>query len=195
MTIVAPREGLVFRKKVLDNRDMARTIRRLGHQMIEGCKDLNTLALIGVRTRGVPIARRLQAVIRDAEGVEPPVGELDIALYRDDVFDGMTMPEVRPTLLPFEVRGREIVLVDDVLYTGRTVRAALDALMDWGRPQCIRLATLVDRGHRELPVQADFSGAHVETTRSESIQVCLEEVDGLDEVRLWAQGDSMGRSV
>jgi len=175
------------RRTVLDTVAMRRAIRRLGHQLVEDAVDVSNLALIGVRTRGVPLARRLAKVIAEAEGVEPPVGELDITLYRDDVFEGLAVPEVRPTLLPFEVRGRHIVLVDDVLYTGRTIRAALDALMDWGRPHCIRLAVLVDRGHRELPLHADYVGSTVSTALGESIEVCLAEIDGEDEVRHWSE--------
>ncbi|MEE2789200.1 MAG: bifunctional pyr operon transcriptional regulator/uracil phosphoribosyltransferase PyrR [Myxococcota bacterium] len=187
--LVAPRGGLHLRRIILDQKEMARSIRRIACQIVEGVDQVEALALIGVRTRGVPIARRIQAEIADLEGVAPLVGELDIALYRDDVFDGMPMPEVRPTLLPFEVQARQLILVDDVLYTGRTIRAALDALMDWGRPRWIRLATLVDRGHRELPVQADYSGCVVETSRTDSVQVCLEEVDGVDEVRMWSRDE------
>ena len=177
------------RRTALDAVGMRRAVQRLGHQLVEGAGDISTLALIGIRTRGVPLARRLAQVIAEAEGVEPPVGELDITLYRDDVFEGMAVPEVRPTVLPFDVRGRDIVLVDDVLYTGRTVRAALDALMDWGRPRCIRLAVLVDRGHRELPLHADYVGFIVSTELGESIEVRLAEIDGDDEVRHWSHAE------
>jgi pyrimidine operon attenuation protein/uracil phosphoribosyltransferase len=182
-------ETFQSRRTVLDEVAMRRAVRRLGHQFVEDAVDVSSLALIGVRTRGVPLARRLAKVIAEAEGVEPPVGELDITLYRDDVFEGMAVPEVRPTVLPFDVRGRHIVLVDDVLYTGRTVRAALDALMDWGRPRCIRLAVLVDRGHRELPLHADYVGVSVGTVKGESIEVRLAEIDGEDEVRHWTQAE------
>ena len=177
------------RRVVLDEVAMRRAVRRLGHQLVEDAGDVSSLALIGVRTRGVPLARRLSKVIAEAEGVEPPVGELDITLYRDDVFEGLAVPEVRPTLLPFEVRERHIVLVDDVLFTGRTVRAALDALMDWGHPHCIRLAVLVDRGHRELPLHADYVGVTVSTALGESIEVQLTEIDGKDEVRHWSEAE------
>ena len=155
---------------VLDETGVRRAVRRLGHQLVEGGGDLSELALVGIRTRGVPLARRLQSVINEAEGVDVPVGELDITLYRDDVLTGLGTPEVRTTLLPFEIANRRVVLVDDVLYTGRTVRAALDAVMDWGRPRSIQLAVLVDRGHRELPVQADFIGLNLETSAGESVQ-------------------------
>lgn len=176
--------GLAVRRTVLDARDVRRAVRRIGHQLVEGVDDLASLVLVGVRTRGVPLARRIQAVIAEAEGISPPVGELDITLYRDDVYDGLDLPVVRPTVLPFEVGGRHVVLVDDVLYTGRTTRAALDALMDYGRPRRIRLAVLVDRGHRELPLHADVVGAVIDTAPHESIGVRLAEIDGEDAVRL-----------
>lgn len=178
------------KRRVLDARAVERAIRRMGHELVEDLGqhgDLSALVLIGVRTRGVPLARRLAAVIADAEGIAPPLGELDITLYRDDVFDGLDLPVVRPTVLPFEIQGRHVVLVDDVLYTGRTTRAALDALMDYGRPARIRLAVLVDRGHRELPLHADVIGARVDTQRDESIAVRLTETDGEDSVTLYGR--------
>ena len=184
---------MVIRRKLMDDVSMGRAVRRLGHQLIESVDDVSNLALVGIRTRGVPIARRLQKIIADAEQVEPPVGELDITLYRDDVFEGMVTPEVRPTHLPFSVAGMTLVLVDDVLYTGRTIRAALDALMDWGRPKAIRLAVLVDRGHRELPVHADYVGMTVETQSDESVRVMLRECDESDEVIL--RGPEEGRGA
>jgi pyrimidine operon attenuation protein/uracil phosphoribosyltransferase len=178
------RDDLILRRSLLNPEQMKRAIRRLAHQLAEDV-DTQDLALVGIRTRGVPIARRLQSEIAEIEDVEVPVGELDITLYRDDVFHGFAIPEVRPTHLPFEMANKSVVLVDDVLYTGRTVRAALDGIMDWGRPNRIRLAVLVDRGHRELPVQADYVGLRVETLQSESVQVCLEEIDGDDQALLW----------
>ncbi len=187
-------EGRSVRRTVLDARDVRRAVRRIGHQLVEGVDDLESLVLVGVRTRGVPLARRLQAVVAAAEGVKPPVGELDITLYRDDVFEGLDLPVVRPTVLPFEVQGRHVVLVDDVLYTGRTTRAALDALMDYGRPRCIRLAVLVDRGHRELPLHADLVGAAVDTARDETIDVRLAEIDGEDQVLLYGAPESPGEA-
>lgn len=185
-------EGLVDRREVMDATAMRRAIRRVAHEIVERVPDLDHLGLVGVRTRGVPLARRLAGYIREAEGTEPPVGELDITLYRDDVFEGFAIPQVRPTHLPFEVRKRHIVLVDDVLFTGRTVRAALDAVMDWGRPQAILLAVLVDRGHRELPLHADFVGAQVSTRADESVKVSLAEVDGVDRVVLSARPEVRG---
>lgn len=189
MTDKRSERGLIERRVELEARAMKRIIRRIGHQIVEGVSDLDDLVLIGIRTRGVPLARRLQAIIAEAEGFEPPVGELDITLYRDDVFEGLDLPVVRPTVLPFEVQGRHVVLVDDVLFTGRTTRAALDAVMDWGRPRCIRLAVLVDRGHRELPLHADVVGAKVDTDRSEAIDVKLAEIDGRDAVILLGAPD------
>lgn len=167
---------------VLDAQGVDRALRRMALQIVEGVgagssSSLSDLALVGVRTRGVPLARRISAHIADLEGIEVPVGELDITLYRDDVLDGPATPEVRPTVLPFQVAGRHIVLVDDVLYTGRTVRAAIDALMDWGRPKVIRLAVLIDRGHRELPLHADYVGAVERTQRDEIVAVRLSECD------------------
>ena len=185
-----PRDrALTERRQVQASRDVERAIRRMAHQLVEGQGDLRDLVLIGVRTRGVPLAHRLAAIITAAEGIAPPVGELDITLYRDDVFSAESLPIVRPTLLPFEIQGRHVVLVDDVLYTGRTTRAALDALMDYGRPRCIRLAVLIDRGHRELPLHADFIGATLETTLDETVAVHLTETDGEDAVHILARPD------
>lgn len=180
--------GATPKRQVLDARAVERAIRRMGHELVEDLGhhgELRDLVLIGVRTRGVPLARRLAAVIADAEGLTPPLGELDITLYRDDVFSAESLPLVRPTVLPFEIQSRHVVLVDDVLYTGRTTRAALDALMDYGRPARIRLAVLIDRGHRELPLHADVIGARVDTQRDESVAVRLTETDGEDSVTLY----------
>jgi pyrimidine operon attenuation protein/uracil phosphoribosyltransferase len=140
------------------------------------------LALLGIRTRGVPLARRIAQRIKEFEGSTVPVGELDITLYRDDLSAKQDQPIVRPTELSFSVRGKKIVLIDDVLFTGRTVRAAMDAVIDLGRPRTIQLAVLVDRGHRELPIRADYVGKNVPTALSEQISVRLTEVDGCDEV-------------
>ncbi|MCA9544574.1 MAG: bifunctional pyr operon transcriptional regulator/uracil phosphoribosyltransferase PyrR [Myxococcales bacterium] len=179
---------MVERRLLMERVDVTRALRRIALQVIERVKSVDRLALVGVRTRGVPLAKRLQTFICEAEGVRPPVGELDITLYRDDVFDSLAVPEVKPTHLPFDVSGRHLVLVDDVLFTGRTTRAALDALMDWGRPKTVQLAVLVDRGHRELPLHADFVGMAVETGADESVRVRLSEVDGVDKVVLLGPG-------
>jgi pyrimidine operon attenuation protein/uracil phosphoribosyltransferase len=156
-------------------------VRRLAHEVIEGNGGAQDLVLLGVRTRGVPIARRLADAIRTIEGVDVPVGELDVTLYRDDLALRDPMP-IGATDVPVDVEGRTVVLVDDVLYTGRTVRAALDATSALGRPARIRLVCLVDRGHRELPVRADHVGKNIPTSTEEMVVVRLSETDGVDEV-------------
>ena len=175
---------MVLQRVLMDAAQMKRAIRRLAHQLLESI-DCQDMVLVGVRTRGVPLAHRLRSIIQDVEGVEVPVGELDITLYRDDVLNGLAIPEVRPTHLPFDMVDKAVVLVDDVLYTGRTTRAALDAVVDWGRPHSIKLVVLVDRGRRELPIQADFAGLQLETQANESVQVRVRETDGDDDALLW----------
>lgn len=169
---------------VMDEARIARTIQRLAHEIVERNRRLDDLAFVGVRTRGVPIARRLARAVSEIAGVEIPVGSLDITLYRDDLMRQPVAPQpvVRSTAIPFSIDDRRILLVDDVLYTGRTVRAALDALIDFGRPQSIQLIVLVDRGHRELPIKADYVGKNLPTSPRESVQVRLVETDGRDEV-------------
>jgi pyrimidine operon attenuation protein/uracil phosphoribosyltransferase len=170
----------------MDSERMSRSLTRIAHEILERNRGVGDLALVGVRTRGVPIARRLAAILREITGTEVPTGALDITLYRDDLMKTAVGPQpiVRKTEIPFSIDGRHIVLVDDVLYTGRTVRAALDALIDFGRPSTIQLVVLVDRGHRELPVKADYVGKNVPTSRRETIHVRLAEIDGRDEVTL-----------
>ncbi len=173
--------------QVLDARGITRAVERMAAEILERAGDESMLYLVGVQTRGVPLARRLARLIAASAGHEPPVGALDITLYRDDVGPWRAahlQPLLRATTLPVAVDGRQVCLVDDVLYTGRTVRAALDTLMDYGRPQAIRLAVLVDRGHRELPIAADFVGKVVPTSRNEDVQVRLKECDGEDGVWL-----------
>lgn len=162
--------------------EMRRALMRLAHEVLERNAGAQELALVGIRARGVPLAQRLSRIIAEIEGMEVPVGALDITLYRDDLAIRPDHPIVRRTEIPFSVDDLSIVLVDDVLYTGRTVRAALDALMDLGRPRRIQLAVLIDRGHRELPIRADFVGKNVPTARDEEILVHLQETDGVDEV-------------
>ena len=174
---------------ILDAEGIQRAITRMAHEILERNRDPASIAVVGIVAGGEPIAAMLCERLKEIAGAEILLGSLDVTLYRDDVFEGMAVPEVRPTVLPFDVRGRDIVLVDDVLYTGRTVRAALDALMDWGRPRCIRLAVLVDRGHRELPLHADYVGFIVSTELGESIEVRLAEIDGDDEVRHWSHAE------
>jgi pyrimidine operon attenuation protein/uracil phosphoribosyltransferase len=169
------------RVQVLDGRGIARALERMAAELVERVGDEKLLYLVGVQTRGVPLAHRLAKLVAAGSGQQPPVGALDITLYRDDVGPWRAahqQPVLRDTELPVAVDGRVICLVDDVLYTGRTVRAALDTLMDYGRPEAIRLAVLVDRGHRELPIAADFAGRVVPTSRSEDVQVRLKETDG-----------------
>ena len=169
------------RSQVLTPDGIDRSLRRISHEILErNASNLDGLALVGVLTRGVPLARRISGNIRLFEGLDVPVGSLDITLHRDDLAD--EEPEVRGSQVPFEVTGRTVVLVDDVLYTGRTARAAMDALLELGRPAAIRLAILVDRGHRELPIRADHVGKNVPTSREERVLVNLAETDGEDGV-------------
>lgn len=165
---------------IMDPEGVRRALFRIAHEIIERNQGVADLVLVGIRRRGVPLAGRLQAIIREIEGREVPLGILDITLYRDDLTSRLEQPLVRGTEIPFSIQRRTVVLVDDVLYTGRTVRAALDALMDLGRPQQIQLAVLIDRGHRELPVRADYVGKNVPTSRREEVSVRLEEIDGED---------------
>src|SRR5213595_2211350 len=160
-----------------------RALVRIAHEILERNKGTEELALIGIRSRGVHLAERIRKRVGEIEGgVPPPFGVVDITLYRDDLDRGLQNPVVQGTDIPFPVDGRRILLVDDVLFTGRTVRAAMDALVDFGRPQSIQLAVLVDRGHRELPIRADYVGKNLPTSRREQVQVRLVEADGVDEV-------------
>jgi len=172
------------RQELMDAERLSRTLARMAHEILERHPDVRGTVLVGVRTRGVPLARRLAARLREATGVEPPVGALDITLYRDDLTTVAPQPVLRGTEIPGSIDGRTVVLVDDVLYTGRTVRAALDEIIDFGRPARIKLAVLVDRGHRELPICPDYVGQTITTTRDESVQVLLQEDDGADRVLL-----------
>ena len=169
---------------VMDAEKIDRALTRIAHEILESDRDLDNLVLVGVRTRGVPLALRLQRKIADIEKREIPVGILDITLYRDDPATVGPHAVLKETRIHFPIDGRKIVLVDDVLFTGRTVRAALDGLMDFGRPREIQLAVLVDRGHRELPIRADYAGKNVPTSREEMVEVRLQEEDGRDEVLL-----------
>jgi len=175
---------------VMDADRIGRTLTRIAHEIVERNKGTDDLALVGVRTRGVPIARRIARTLREITGHEVPTGSLDITLYRDDLMRHAVGPQplVRRTDIQFSIDDRKILLVDDVLYTGRTTRAALDALIDYGRPKAIQLIVLVDRGHRELPIKADYVGKNLPTAPEESVQVRLIEVDGEDEVVLETGG-------
>ena len=175
---------------VMDADRVGRTLTRIAHEIVERNRTLDDLALVGIRTRGVPLARRIAHSLKDINQGDVPTGALDITLYRDDLMRHAVGPQplVRSTEIPFSIDDRIILLVDDVLYTGRTVRAALDALIDFGRPQAIQLVVLVDRGHRELPIKADYVGKNLPTSPEESVQVRLIEIDGEDEVVLETGG-------
>jgi pyrimidine operon attenuation protein/uracil phosphoribosyltransferase len=176
---------------VMDADRIARTLTRIAHEIVERNRGVEDLALVGVRTRGVHLARRLAQTLHEITGQDVPTGALDITLYRDDLMRHTVGPQplVRRTEIPFSIDNRKILLVDDVLYTGRTTRAALDALIDFGRPLGIQLVVLVDRGHRELPIKADYVGKNLPTSGEESVQVRLQESDDRDEVML-QEGDA-----
>jgi pyrimidine operon attenuation protein / uracil phosphoribosyltransferase len=171
-------------RQVMDADRMSRALTRMAHEILERNRGVHEIALVGIRTRGVPLARRLARALKDINGDDVPTGTLDITLYRDDLMRNAVGPQplVRRTEVPFSIDDRRILLVDDVLYTGRTIRAALDALIDFGRPRAIQLVVLVDRGHRELPIKPDYVGKNLPTSRKQSVQVRLQEIDGADEV-------------
>ena len=168
-------------KVILNAEDVRRALVRVAHEIVERNRGAKGILFVGIVTRGVPIAERLAGYIREFEGVQVPIGSLDIGLYRDDIAGGVG-PTLKKTDLPTDLTNNRIILVDDVLFTGRSIRAAMDALMDFGRPPQIQLAVLVDRGHRELPIRADYVGKNVPTSLEEEVQVRLKEVDGRDEV-------------
>lgn len=172
------------RKIIMTQDDIRRTLARIAHEIMERNKVIEHLILVGMHTRGVPLAKRLAANIEDFARLKIPVGALDISFYRDDLSSLNLQPVVKGTDIPADIDGKSIVLVDDVLYTGRSIRAAMDALTDLGRPQLIQLAVLIDRGHRELPIRADYVGKNMPSSRHEEIQVKLEESDGVDEVAI-----------
>jgi pyrimidine operon attenuation protein/uracil phosphoribosyltransferase len=170
----------------MDADRVSRSLMRIAHEILERNRGIDSLALVGIRARGVPLAARLAGHLKQIAGVEVPIGSLDITLYRDDLMRTPVGPQplIRRTEIPFSIDGRSILLVDDVLFTGRTIRAALDALIDFGRPSAIQLVVLVDRGHRELPIRADYVGRNIPTARQQSVQVRLIEIDGRDEVEV-----------
>jgi len=169
-------------RTLMSAEDMQRALVRVAHEIVERNKGARELLLVGMQTRGVPIAKRLAATIQSLEGIDVPVGSLDISLYRDDLSSLSLKPTVHRTDIPVDVTDKQIVLVDDVFYTGRSIRAAMDALIDLGRPQSIQLAVLVDRGHRELPIRADYVGKNIPTSKNEEIKVEIKEVDGEDKI-------------
>ena len=174
----------VKKKTIMDADAMRRALVRIAHEIVEKNKGVQDIILVGIRTRGVPLAKRIAEEIKVIENVEIPVGSLDITLYRDDLSTLAYNPIVHGTELNFDISGKAIVLVDDVLFTGRTIRCALDALIDMGRPTSIQLAVLVDRGHKELPIRADYVGKNVPTARKEAVDVSLVEIEEVDEVNL-----------
>ena len=169
---------------IMDATGMERTVTRLAHEILERNKGAGNIAIIGIRTRGEFIARRVAERIEKVEGVKPDIGFLDITFYRDDLLGKLEQPEMKGTDIIFDISGKDLVIIDDVLYTGRTIRAALDGLIDLGRPKTIQLAVLIYRGHRQLPIKADYVGKNVATSANESIRVHLREVDGEDAVLL-----------
>ncbi|HCP95472.1 MAG TPA: bifunctional pyr operon transcriptional regulator/uracil phosphoribosyltransferase PyrR, partial [Anaerovibrio sp.] len=169
---------------LMDEQAMHRALVRIAHEILEKNKGVDNIVLVGIRSRGVPLAERVAAAIENIEGKRPPVGVLDITLYRDDLSILSYQPIVRPTTMPVDIDNKIIVLVDDVLYTGRTIRSALNAIIDMGRPKSIQLAVLIDRGHRELPIRADYVGKNVPTSSKESVNVKVVEIDDTDQVVL-----------
>ena len=170
-------------RQIMTHEDVRRALARVAHEILERNRGTEDLVLVGIYTRGVLLAKRLAGSLNDFEGVQVPVGALDINLYRDDL-KSRSKPLVRPTDMPVTIQDKKVVLVDDVLYTGRTIRAAMDALNDFGRPRQVQLAILLDRGHRELPIRADFVGQNIPTAADEQVRVRLVETDGVDEVAL-----------
>lgn len=192
-TLSCPRVRSVFfhgggmgmeKKVILDEAAIRRALTRIAHETLERNKGVEDVVLVGIKTRGIYLARRLAERIGQIEGKKVEVGELDITLYRDDLTEKAEQPEVRGTAIPFDIRKKIVILVDDVLYTGRTVRAAMDALIDLGRPKMIQLAVLIDRGHRELPIRPDYVGKNVPTSRREVVAVSVSEIDDVDEVTI-----------
>jgi len=179
---------------ILDEAEIRRAVTRIAHEILERNHGADAIVLVGIANRGDDLARRLAAEIERIEAVDVPVGALDITFYRDDIGMRSEAPEVHETRIPFDINDRTVVLVDDVLFTGRTIRSALDALMDFGRPTAIQLAVLVDRGHRELPIRADYVGKNVPTRKDEDVRVALLEMDGMDAVVVEGAAGTRGAS-
>jgi len=184
-------------KVLVTSGDISRALARIAHEIIERTKGAEDIVLVGIRTRGVPLAQRLAVTIQNFEGFAVPMGALDIGLYRDDIPPVQLKPTNQGTHIPVDITDKHVILVDDVLYTGRSIRAAMDALMDLGRPRSIQLAVLIDRGHRELPIRADYIGKNIPSSRDEKIQVQLEETDDIDRVTIvsLAEGQPLGRGL
>lgn len=177
---------------IMDGDAMRRAMTRIAHEILERNEGANGVGLVGIVRRGVPLAEILSQEIAEIEGTRPPVGQLDISFYRDDI--ARHIPTVmHATSIPFDINGQNVVLVDDVLYTGRTVRSALDALMDLGRPSSVQLAVMIDRGHRELPIRADYVGKNVPSSRSEDVRVRIKSMDGENSVTIWDRADKSRR--
>jgi pyrimidine operon attenuation protein/uracil phosphoribosyltransferase len=172
------------KSQIMDAQNLQRALTRISHEILERNKDVKKLAIVGIRSRGAYLAQRLVKIIKDIEHLEIPFGALDITLHRDDLFIAIKQPVVHKTEISFDITDKDIILVDDVLYTGRTIRAALDELIDFGRPATIQLAVLIDRGHRELPIRPDYIGKNVPTSVNEIISVSINEIDKKDEVYL-----------
>ena len=171
-----------IKAKIMDDKKMKRTLQRLAIEILERNRETDKLALIGIQTRGVHIARRIQGLIKELEGVDIPLGILDITMFRDDLHKHEQQPAVKKTRIDFTVEDKDIVLIDDVVFTGRTIRAAMDSIFELGRPATLQLAAFIDRGHRELPICPDFKGKYLPTSRRERIKVMLQEIDGKDQV-------------
>ena len=178
MDSVEPRQERV----IMAAADVRRALARIAHEIVERNRGVEGVVLLGIRSRGVPLAERLAAKLRELESAEVPQGEVDITLYRDDLEQRQLAPRLAPTKVPVSLAAKQVILVDDVIFTGRTARAALDAVMDYGRPSSVQLAVLIDRGHRELPIRPDYVGKNVPTAWHEDVQVRLEETDGVDDV-------------
>lgn len=180
---------------ILDETKIGRALTRIAHEILEHNSGAESLALIGILTRGAYLAKRIAAIIEKLEGVKVPVGLMDIGLYRDDIGSKRDQPVVQRTDILFEIGNRNIVLVDDVLFTGRTIRAALDQIIDFGRPKTIQLAVLVDRGHRELPIKADYVGVNIPTSKTDQIALEVKEKEGIDRVRVVSGGKRLAKKV
>lgn len=172
---------MITEKTIVDEETIKRALTRITYEIIERSKTMDDVVLVGIKTRGIPLAKRIAERFRLLEQIDLPVGELDITYYRDDI---VKTPDLLKPSLPFSIEGKQVILVDDVLYTGRTIRAAMDAIMDMGRPLSVALAVLVDRGHRELPIRADFIGKNIPTSKEEAIKVRLKETDGIDRISI-----------